>query len=92
MPHSMAERCGLFPRQFEKTTGAEITGPCISPKSWTIDVMADFTRHDILQRVKPVLEKRLEDAQATERSFVVLNVRLGDYDFEGNAFPTGLAA
>ena len=51
----------------------------------------EFARHDIFQRIKPLIAKRI--AEARETTLVYLNVAtdLEDYHFEGESFPTGFS-
>ena len=51
----------------------------------------EFSRHDILQRVKPIIEKRLGEAAATKRVYLDVSTNIGSYDFERRAFPTGVS-
>lgn len=51
----------------------------------------EFSRHDILQRVKPIIEKRLSEAAATKLVYVDVSTNIGSYDFERRAFPTGFS-
>ena len=51
----------------------------------------EFSRHDILQRVKPIIEKRLAEAAATKLVYVDVATNIGSYDFERKAFPTGFS-
>ena len=51
----------------------------------------EFSRHDILQRVKPIIEKRLAEAGATKRVYLDVSTDIGSYDFERRAFPTGVS-
>ena len=42
-----------------------------------------------MQQIKPVLERRLSEAEATEKVFLSIGGRLQDYNFEKRSFPTG---
>jgi hypothetical protein len=50
----------------------------------------EFTKHDLFQNIKPVLEKRLNESKQTEQVYLRVGGRLEDYDFEKQAFPTGI--
>ena len=50
----------------------------------------EFTRYDLMERLKPVIGERIAEAREISSVYVVIGGRLGDYDFEQNAFPTGL--
>ena len=51
----------------------------------------EFTRYDIFQRVKLIVEERLAEARATKLVSLVVRTNIGDYNFETNSFPTGLS-
>jgi hypothetical protein len=51
----------------------------------------EFSRHDIFQRVKPIIEKRLAEARDTKLVYLTVSTNLGDYDFERKSFPTGFS-
>lgn len=51
----------------------------------------EFTRHDLLQEIKPVIEKRMAEGQQTKQVVLRIGGTLGDYDFDKNAFPTGFS-
>jgi len=51
----------------------------------------EFSQHDILQRVKPIIEKRLSEAAATKLVYVDVATNIGSYDFEQRVFPTGFS-
>lgn len=55
------------------------------------DAADEFTRHDLLQKIKPVIERRLSEAEQTERVHLVIGSRLGNYDFERSAFPSDMS-
>ena len=50
----------------------------------------EFTRHELLQRIKPVIALLIEDARATSRVHIDFRGNLGEYDFEAEGFPTTL--
>ena len=52
----------------------------------------EFERHDLMQKIKPVVDKRMAEAAAAKEVKLVVGSRLGDYDFEEEAFTTGLRA
>lgn len=54
------------------------------------DAKDEFTRHDLLERLKPVIRERIAEARETSSVYVVIGGRLGDYDFQQSAFPTGI--
>ncbi|WKN23094.1 DUF4852 domain-containing protein [Azotobacter vinelandii] len=49
----------------------------------------EFTRHDLFERIKPVLEEKLNQAKANNLVTFQITGNLGEYDFERKAFPTG---
>ena len=49
----------------------------------------EFTRHDLFQKIKPVIDRRLEEARSTSRVVVRVGAELADYQFEKGAFPSG---
>ena len=51
----------------------------------------EFSRHDIFQRVKTIIEKRLAEARDTKLVYLTVSTNLGDYDFERKSFPTGFS-
>ncbi len=51
----------------------------------------EFTRHDLMQQIKPVLDKRIGTAQAIDTVQIKVRTRLEEYDFEKAAFPTGFS-
>ena len=51
----------------------------------------EFSRHDILQRVKPIIARRLTEAAATKLVYLEVSTNIGAYDFERKAFPTGFS-
>ncbi len=51
----------------------------------------EFTKHDLFQQIKPVLNKRLAKAKGQKVVFVGVNSKLGDYDFDKKAFPSGFS-
>ena len=50
----------------------------------------EFTRHELMESIKPVIEKRMAAAASAKEVYLLVKVRLGDYDFEKNAFSTTL--
>lgn len=49
----------------------------------------EFTKHDLLQKIEPVLAKKLIEAKDTKTVLLRVRGKLGDYDFNKKAFPTG---
>lgn len=52
----------------------------------------EFTRHDLFQKIQPVIEKRLKQASKTTHVSILVNGKLGDYDFGKHAFPSGFSS
>jgi hypothetical protein len=50
----------------------------------------EFTRHDLFEKIKPALNKRLAESKQTEKIYLNVGGRLGDYDFTKKAFPLGV--
>ena len=44
----------------------------------------EFTRHELMQKIKPVMEKRMREASNVTRVFLVVGSNVGDYDFDRN--------
>jgi hypothetical protein len=51
----------------------------------------EFARHDILQRIRPLIAERIADARETTHVYLNVGTDLGDYHFEGESFPTGFS-
>ena len=51
----------------------------------------EFARHDILQRIKPLITKRMAEARETTLVYLDVAMELEDYRFEGESFPTGFS-
>lgn len=51
----------------------------------------EFTRHDLLQQIKPVIEDRLNQARQTTQVYMLIGDQLGNYDFDRSAFPTDMS-
>lgn len=49
----------------------------------------EFTRHDLFQRTKPVVDRRLREGRETERVYLLVGGRLAEYDFDKIGFPSG---
>ena len=49
----------------------------------------EFTRYELMEKIKPVIEKRLTTAGETTRVYLLIGAYLEDYDFGKNSFPTG---
>lgn len=52
----------------------------------------EFTRMELFQKIKPVIDKKLEEFGATEAIIVLVGSRLKEYDFEKGAFPTDFSS
>jgi len=52
----------------------------------------EFTKHDLFQQIKPVIDKRLAKAKNTKTVHVRISVNLENYDFGKKAFATGIGA
>ena len=50
----------------------------------------EFTKYDLMQQIKPVLARRLNEARETQTVFLSIRGGLADYNFEKQSFPTGL--
>ena len=50
----------------------------------------EFTKHDLLQEIRPLLKKRIEDARAIESVVLRVGTNIGNYDFDSGSFPTGM--
>ena len=42
----------------------------------------EFTRHELMERIRPVIEKRITEAANTKDVYLLVGVQLGEYDFE----------
>ena len=51
----------------------------------------EFSKHDLLEEIKPVINIPLEKSKNTRQIIIKLGGRLGDYDFSKKAFPTGVS-
>lgn len=51
----------------------------------------EFVKHDLMKKIKPVLHRKLDDAKNDDTVFVRVGTRLGEYDFNKGAFPTGFS-
>jgi hypothetical protein len=51
----------------------------------------EFTKHDLFQKIKPVLTKRLTEAKQTSSVILKVGGSLGDYDFDQKSFSTGFS-
>ena len=54
------------------------------------DARDEFTRHDLFEQLRPVIQRRLEEARSTTAVSLLARHTLGEYDFDKGAFPTGL--
>lgn len=50
----------------------------------------EFTRHDLMKQLRPVIAERLAEAKKTQAVLMRIAIKLGDYDFNRRAFPTGV--
>ena len=50
----------------------------------------EFTRHELMESIKPVIERRLKEAKDSGMVFMRTRSQLGDYDFDKAGFPTGV--
>ncbi len=51
----------------------------------------EFSKHEYLERLKPVIEKRIAEAEKVTEFRVVVGSDLDEYDFTRKAFPTGIS-
>ena len=51
----------------------------------------EFTRHDLFQQTKPVIDRRLREGRETGRVHVVVGGQLAEYDFDKSGFPSGFS-
>ncbi len=49
----------------------------------------EFTKRDLMKKIKHVLEEKFAQARATAEVVVRVNTNIGEYDFDKQAFPTG---
>ena len=49
----------------------------------------EFTRRDLFQQTKPVIERRLREARETQRVYLRVGAQLAEYDFDKAGFPSG---
>jgi len=52
----------------------------------------EFTRHDLFQQIKPIIDKRLSKAKKTKTVLLRIGGDLGDYSFDKKSFATGIGA
>ena len=50
----------------------------------------EFTRHDLFQQLKPVIESRLSQAEQDTQVYLLIGDNLGNYAFDRSAFPTDM--
>ncbi len=50
----------------------------------------EFTRHDLMKQLRPVITERLAEAKKTKDVLMRVGTKLGDYDFNKRVFPTGI--
>ena len=50
----------------------------------------EFTRYELMEKIKPVIDKRLAEAGKTTGVYLIVGSNLGEYDFERKGFPTGM--
>ncbi len=51
----------------------------------------EFSRHEFLEKLNPVIDRRIKEAAETKDFTVTVGTQLEDYDFTRKAFPTGTA-
>ena len=51
----------------------------------------EFTRHDLLEQIKPVIESRLAQAKQTVQIYLLIGDQLKNYNFDRSAFPTDMS-
>lgn len=54
------------------------------------DARDEFTKQELFQKLKPVIKQKLNEAATVKQVSLGVRERLGDYDFDRKAFPTGL--
>jgi hypothetical protein len=54
------------------------------------DAKDEFQRLEVLERIKPVLEKMKNKVYSSNSFIVKFKSRLGEYDFQNNGFPTNI--
>lgn len=54
------------------------------------DAKDEFQRLEVLERIKPVLEKMKNKVYSSNSFIVKIQGRLGEYDFQNNGFPTNI--
>jgi len=52
----------------------------------------EFSRHELLEKLKPTIERRITEASKEAQFSVRVGTYLEDYGFERKAFPTGTTA
>lgn len=55
------------------------------------DAKDEFQRLDVLEKIKPVLEKKRNKVNSSNSFIVKFKSRLGDYNFQNNGFPTSIS-
>ena len=50
----------------------------------------EFTRYELMEKIKPVIDKRIAEAGNTSGVYLIVGSNLGEYDFERKGFPTGM--
>ena len=50
----------------------------------------EFTRYELMERIKPVIDKRKAEAGKATGVYLIVGSNLGEYDFEEKGFPTGM--
>lgn len=51
----------------------------------------EFSRHDLLVEINPVLDKRIEEAASAKLFNIRIGGKLGEYDFDKKGFKTGFS-
>jgi hypothetical protein len=52
----------------------------------------EFTKHDMLEKIKPVIKSKLDEAKSKKEYFLRVGTTLGQYDFDKKQFPSGLSS
>ena len=52
----------------------------------------EFTKHDMLEKIKPVIKSKLEEAKNKKEYFLRVGAKLGQYDFDKKQFPSGVSS
>ncbi len=52
----------------------------------------EFSKMELLQKIKPVISKKLSESKEIEEIKLLIGSRLKEYDFDKSAFPTGFGS